>query len=155
MPLASPWASPRSSRHKIWKFPQEDPSFSWRTGHYKLAAEGIMHAHIPPAPANAHSNLRRGQTVYLLPLLYKQETILEGVSTGHITEAEFHVTLADHPGCLLVGGMDMHLQRPIQSRLWFLSQGKEIVLKKYLSFSIDQTGSQITSSEYITLRGLH
>lgn len=75
--------------------------------------------------------------MYLLPLFYKQETILEGVSTGHITEVEFHVTLADHPGCLPVGGMDRHLQRPIQSRLWCLSQEREIVLRKYLSFSID------------------
>lgn len=65
-----------------------------------------------------------------------KETVLEGVSVGRIREVEL-VTLADHPGCLLVGDTDRYLQRPVQSSLWFLSQGREIVHKKYLSFSVD------------------
>lgn len=88
---------------------------------------------------HAHSNLTRGKIVYHLPLFYKQETVPEGVSVGHITEVELHAMLADHPGCLPLGDMDRHLKRPLQSRLWFLSQGRETVLKKYLSFSVDLT----------------
>lgn len=92
--------------------------------------------HTSLLPPLALSNVEEGR-FSLLPLFYKQETIPGGVSTGQITEAEFHVTLVDLPGCLMVGDMDRPLQRPIQLRLWFVSQGREIVPKNYLSFSID------------------
>lgn len=64
------------------------------------------------------------------------------------SQVQFNVTLADHPGCLPVGDTQ------IESKLRFLNQGRELILNKYLYFTIDLTGSQITSSGYITLRGL-